>query len=122
MSISAIRTLMIGVTIGVLATSVSRLALGSTLLEQIGILSNNEGIVVDVATFKVVRGAASSDQAAQIAALSAKQVTDGAIVFRTGDKLYIVDARPGDAPQMMRGNWPPQTVDDFNSIFTNRMR
>ena len=122
MSVSAIRTLMIGVTIGVLATSASRLALGSTLLEQIGILSNNEGIVVDVATFKVVRGAASSDQAAQIAALSAKQVTEGAIVFRTGDKLYIVDARPGSAPQMMRGNWPPQTVDDFNAIFTNRMR
>ena len=113
---------MIGVTIGVLATSVCRLALGATLLEQIGILSNNEGIVIDVATFKVVRGAASSDQAAKIAALSAKQVTDGAIVFRTGDKLYIVDARPDGAPQMMRGNWPPQTVDDFNAIFTNRMR
>ena len=61
-------------------------------------------------------------EAARIAALNAKPIADGAILFRTGDKLYILDARPGDTPQMMRGEWPPQTVDDFNQIFTTRMR
>jgi hypothetical protein len=122
MSTQTIKNFVIGVAIVALAASISKIALGSAQLEQIGSLSNNEGIVVDVTTFKVVRGAASSDQAARIAALNAKQIADGAILFRTGDKLYIMDARPGNAPQMMRGEWPPQTVDDFNQIFTTRMR
>ena len=122
MSTERMKNFVIGVAIVALAASVSRMAMGSAQLEQIGSLSNNEGIVVDVTTFKVARGAASSDQAARIAALNAKPIADGAILFRTGDKLYILDARPGDAPQMMRGEWPPQTVDDFNQIFTTRMR
>ena len=122
MSTETIKDFVLGVALVALAVSISKIALGSAQLEQIGSLSNNEGIVVDVTTFKVARGAASSDQAAHIAALNAKQIADGAILFRTGDKLYIMDARPGNAPQMMRGEWPPQTIDDFNQIFTTRMR
>jgi hypothetical protein len=122
MSADKIKNLVIVVAIVALAASLSKIALGSAQLEQIGSLSNNEGIVVDVSTFKVARGAASSDQAAHIAALNAKPIADGAILFRTGDKLYIMDARPGEGPQMMRGEWPPQTIDDFNQIFTTRMR
>jgi hypothetical protein len=122
MSAEKIKNLVIVAATVALAASVSKIAFGSAQLEQIGSLSNNEGIVVDVATFKVARGAASSDQAVQIATLNAKQIADGAILFRSGDKLYIMDARPGEGPQMMRGEWPPQTIDDFNQIFTTRMR
>jgi hypothetical protein len=58
-------------------------------------LANNEGIFVDKATFKLVRGMAKSDPTAQIAKLGARPATEGAIIFRSGDKLYIVDAVPG---------------------------
>jgi len=119
---STMRTFMIAVAIVASATCVSKLVLGSSQLEQIGDLSNNEGIVVDVKTFKIARGVASGDPSARLIMLNAKLVTEGAIVFRTGDKLYIVDAQPDATPRAMRGNWPPQTIDDFNSLFTTRMR
>jgi hypothetical protein len=122
MPTSTSKALLIGIAIGALAALASSLALGSVQLEQIGSLSNNQGIVVDVATFRVVKGSASEDTAARLATLNAKQLTEGAVVFRAADKLYVVDANPGPAPQFMRGSWPPQTVDDFNAIFTNRMR
>jgi hypothetical protein len=111
--------LMIGFTAGVVAAMASSLALGSVQLEQIGSLSNNQGIVVDVA---VAKGTASEDVTARLATLNAKQLTEGAIVFRAADKLYVVHAIPGGPPPMMRGSWPPQTIDDFNAIFTTRMR
>jgi hypothetical protein len=58
-------------------------------------LANNEGIFVNKSTFKIVRGVAKSDPTAQIAKLGARPATEGAIIFRSGDKLYIVDAVPG---------------------------
>ena len=122
MAASTMRTFVIAVAIVASVTCVSKLVLGSAQLEQIGSLSNNEGIVVDIKTFKIARGVASGDPSARLVMLNAKLVAEGAIVFRTGDKLYIVDAQPDDTPQAMRGNWPPQTIDDFNSIFTTRMR
>jgi hypothetical protein len=122
MSRSTTKILMLGVVIAVAAAGVSGFALGSAQLEQIGSLSDNEGIVVDLKTFKIAKGSASGDPAAGLVMLNAKQVAAGAIVFRTGDSLYIIDAQPGETPQMMRGDWPPQTIDDFNSIFTTRMR
>ena len=60
----------------------------------LGTLSSNDGIYVDVTDFKITKGAAKGDPAAQIAKLHAREATDGAIIFRTGSKLYIVDAKP----------------------------
>ena len=51
-------------------------------------------IYVDVTDFKITRGAAKGDPAAQIAKLHAHEASDGAIIFRSGSKLYIVDAKP----------------------------
>jgi hypothetical protein len=65
-------------------------------------LGNNEGIFVDKNTFKVVRGMAKGDPAAQIAKLGARPATEGAIIFRSGDKLYIVDAIPGGGTMNLR--------------------
>lgn len=122
MPTSTRRALVIGIGIGACAAMASSLALGSVQLEQIGSLSNNQGIVVDVVTFRVVKGTASTDDnAARLISVNAKQLKEGAIVFRAADKLYVVDANPAPAPQFMRGDWPPQTVDDFNAIFY-RMR
>src|SRR5215467_14104479 len=57
----------------------------------VGQLASNEGIYVDVKEFKINKGTAKGDPAAQIAKSGAREVTEGAIIFRSGDKLYIVD-------------------------------
>jgi hypothetical protein len=44
--------------------------------------------------FKINKGAAKGDPSSQIAKSGAREVSDGAIIFRSGDKLYIVDGRP----------------------------
>jgi hypothetical protein len=44
--------------------------------------------------FSIHKGVAKGDPAAQIAKLGAKKVSDGAIIFRSGDALYIVDSKP----------------------------
>lgn len=61
---------------------------------QVGQLASNEGIFVDVKEFKINKGSAKGDPAAQIVKSGAREVADGAIIFRSGDKLYIVDGRP----------------------------
>jgi hypothetical protein len=60
----------------------------------VGQLASNEGIYVDVKEFKINKGVAKGDPQAQIAKSGAREVSDGAIIFRSGDKLYIVDGRP----------------------------
>jgi hypothetical protein len=60
----------------------------------LGALATNEGIYVNVQDFKIAKGAAKSDPSAQLTKAGARQVTDGAIIFRSGNKLYIVDGRP----------------------------
>jgi hypothetical protein len=60
----------------------------------VGQLASNEGIYVDVNEFKINKGTAKGDPAAQIAKSGAREVSEGAIIFRSGGKLYIVDGRP----------------------------
>jgi hypothetical protein len=61
---------------------------------SVGQLASNEGIFVDVNEFKIAKGAAKGDPSEQIAKSGAREVTDGAIIFRSGNKLYIVDGKP----------------------------
>src|SRR5262245_48314985 len=65
----------------------------------VGQLASNEGIYVDMKDFKIAKGVAKGDPAAQIAKLGARKVSDGAIIFRSGDELYIVDSRPPGTTQ-----------------------
>jgi hypothetical protein len=60
----------------------------------LGNLASNEGIYVDMTDFRIAKGAARGDPAAQIQKSGAREVTDGAIIFRSGNKLYIVDGSP----------------------------
>ncbi len=64
----------------------------STALAQLG---NSEGVYVEKGTFKLHlgKGDATPDQ---IARMGAKEVAYGAIIFRSGDKLYIVDWKRGE--------------------------
>ncbi len=56
-------------------------------------ISNNEGIFIDGKTFEVRSGMSHGDVAAQIKALGARELGSGAIIFRSGDRLYIMDGR-----------------------------
>jgi len=105
------RTMLI---VGVAAVALAAAGAGKLALAQqpqgdvIGELANNEGIFVDGKTFKIARGKAKGDPAAQIAKLGAKEVGPGAIVFRYNDKLYMVEGTPTPAPQAMKNfqdNW-----------------
>ena len=55
-------------------------------------IENNNSVYIDAKAFKVTPGKAKGDVATQIKALGARELGPGAIVFRSGDKLYIVDA------------------------------
>jgi hypothetical protein len=60
----------------------------------VGQLASNEGLYVDVKEFKINKGTAKGDPSEQIKNSGAREVAEGAIIFRSGGKLYIVDGRP----------------------------
>jgi hypothetical protein len=62
--------------------------------QTLGQLASNEGIYVDMKGFKIAKGAAQGNPSALIEKMAAKKVSDGAIIFRSGDALYIVDGMP----------------------------
>src|SRR5215510_1488038 len=62
--------------------------------DALGQLGTNEGIYVDTKGFKISKGAAKGDASKHVETMGAREVTEGAIIFRAGDKLYIVDGRP----------------------------
>ena len=109
MSLSKPTMLIVGVAAVALAAGAGRLALAQQPTgDVIGELANNEGIFVDGKTFKIARGKAKGDPAAQIAKMGAKEVGPGAIVFRYNDKLYMVEGTPPLPPQAMKDfqdNW-----------------
>jgi hypothetical protein len=73
--------------------------------EMLGDLSDNEGLFVDLKEFKIHKGRAGG-KAAQLAMVDAKEVSEGAVIVRSGSKLYIVDAKPSETtPQAMRDFW-----------------
>ena len=74
-----------------LTSSVSTLALAQDAARTI---ANNGSILVDGRTFTVTPGTAKGDVSAQVKDLGAREMGPGAIIFRSGDKLYIVDAVP----------------------------
>jgi hypothetical protein len=99
MSPSKISLLAIVVASVGLAVGVARFATAAT--QPIDDLASNEGIYVDKGSFKVMRGVAKTDPTAQIMKLGARPVEEGAIIFRSGDQLYIVDAVPAGAARML---------------------
>ena len=109
MALSQRTVLVVGVAAVALAAGAGRLALAQQPTgDVIGELANNEGIFVDGKTFKIAKGKAKGDPAAQIAKMGAKEVGPGAIVLRYNDKLYMVEGTPPPAPQAMKSfqdNW-----------------
>src|SRR6516225_872886 len=119
MALSKRTALVAGVAALALAVGAGRLAIAQPPTgDVIGELANNEGIFVDGKTFKIARGKAKGDPAAQIAKLGAKEVGPGAIVFRYNDKLYMVEGTPVQAPQALKDfqdNWNVSYMKDPNA-------
>jgi hypothetical protein len=70
--------------------------------QDVSELGNNEGIYVDSKTFTIARGKAKNDPTPQLEKLGAKQMAPGAVIFRSGDKLYIVENMPEPTPQALK--------------------
>ena len=58
-------------------------------------LGNGDAVFVENGTFKLHLGKGETPPD-QIAKMGAKEVGHGAIIFRSGDKLYIVDWKKGE--------------------------
>jgi hypothetical protein len=59
----------------------------------LGQLGNNEAIVVDLKSFNIAKAGALGDTSSHVDKLKAREVAEGAVIFRNGDKLYIVDGK-----------------------------
>lgn len=59
----------------------------------LGQLGNNEAVVVDLKSFNIAKAGAKGDTSPHIDKLKAREVAEGAVIFRSGNKLYIVDGK-----------------------------
>ena len=76
------------------AAFMSKLAFSAQERVQLGALNAGEGIYVARKGFEVIKGTAKGDPTADLIKLGAREVVDGAIIVRVGEKLYLVDADP----------------------------
>ena len=60
---------------------------------KLGKLGSDEVIFVDVTGFDIAKGGAKRDMSAHIDKLHAREVSEGAVIFRSGNKLFIVDGK-----------------------------
>jgi hypothetical protein len=65
----------------------------NTQQPMLGQLGNNEAVVVDLKNFNIAKAGAKGDTTPHIDKLKAREVAEGAVIFRSGDKLYIVDGK-----------------------------
>jgi hypothetical protein len=89
-----------GIAIGVTGSAIAQLGMPMYMKADsdagLATLANNEGVYVDKGTFKLRVGTAKADPTPQITKMGGKEVANGAIIVRTGDRLYIVDGKPAE--------------------------
>jgi hypothetical protein len=56
-------------------------------------IPDNDSVYIDAKSFQVVPGKAKGDAGAQIKDLAARELGPGAIIIRSGDKLYIAEGQ-----------------------------
>jgi len=118
MSVSKSAWLAIGVIAGFASGAASFAIAEATNKEVLTTLDSNQGILVDKNNFNVIKGTSSGDALAAMAKLNPREVSAAAIVFRHGDKIYMVDGTPpADAnPQAMKdfqSNWNVSYIKNF---------
>jgi hypothetical protein len=107
MSLHKCFILTLGIGFASLITGVGEPALAQQPQDVIGKLGSN-GIFIDGKTFDIARGTAKGDTAGLAAKLGAKEVGPSAIIFRSGDKVYMLEGRPDASPQAIKNfqdNW-----------------
>src|SRR5580704_7603524 len=65
-------------------------------------IANDDALFVDGMTFKVTPGKPKDDGASRINTSDAQELPQGMIIFRSGEKLYLVDAPPRPGAGMDR--------------------
>ena len=73
-----------------LASGISTLAVARAQ-DAPGTIADHDSIFIDGQTFKVTPGKAKADAPVESKALGARDLGPGAVIFRSGEKLYIVD-------------------------------
>src|SRR5262244_3952079 len=81
----------IGAIVGV-ASVVTNLAMAQSQTLPPSVIADNDSVYIDGKTFSITPGRAKGDTSTQIEALGARDLGPGAIIFRSGEKLYIVAA------------------------------
>ena len=124
MALSKSTWLVVGLaTIGLISSAATLAVAQAPSQDVLGKLGNNEGIFVPKDSFDVVKGSAKTDNPLPtLTKMGAREVSAGAIIFRSGDKLYIVDGTPpSDAsPQAMKdfqSNWNVSYMKNFQDNF-----
>ena len=79
----------IGAIVGV-ASILFNLAVAQSQTLPEGVIADNDSIYIDGTTFAVTPGRGTGDTSTQIKTLGARDLGPGAIIFRSGEKLYIV--------------------------------
>ena len=109
--------LIVAVVAASLPAGAGKIALAQQPSNVLGDLTSGQAIFADGKTFKIATGKTTGDITAQLTALGAKEVTGGAIIVRSGDKLYIIEGKPPiPAPQAMKNfqdNWAVSFAKDF---------
>src|SRR5215510_5465504 len=96
--------------IGGIASLASNLAVAQSQTLPPATIADNDSIYIDGKTFAITSGRAKGDSSAQIEALGARDLGPGAIIFRSGEKLYIVAAPvlvPAPRNQAGQNVYPP---------------
>ena len=71
-------------------------------------LTNHEGVFLDAKSGKIAKAKAKNEDWIQIAKPKAIELGEGAIIFRWGDKLYLIEGNPDTPIQTMKpfqDNW-----------------
>ena len=79
-------------------------------------IADNDSVYVDAKSFQMTAGKAKGDIATQIKALGARSLSSDAIIFRSGDKIYITDGAPAETVAMTsytNGAVDPNPADRF---------
>ena len=98
MTIPSHRSLSIVAAVAVVLTSGSWTMATARAQGTLGSIANNDSIFIDGKTFEIRAGNGQADTAAQIKVLGAHELGPGVTIFRSGDKLYIVDAPLQERP------------------------
>ena len=74
------------------AAAVALAASGAQAADTARTIGDNESIFVDGRTFKVTPGKATRDTGTLVNALGARKLGPGALIFRSGSELFVVDS------------------------------